>query len=177
MGCFPNIEINNVSMLKISYSTSQPEINYIMFVNQICLKFILKTFQIWKINYWCAELAQNNLAQKLKYKGLTDQRIHQWSWISQGSKSCQWSQIILVLCKCSHFKHLFMVYDSVLFLQGYTNCSCVAAYQGANITSTTVKSGKCNTTCNILYFFLPVLLVAIFFRFVESPPSLSITLR
>ncbi|KAK3087766.1 hypothetical protein FSP39_010363 [Pinctada imbricata] len=62
---------------------------------------------------------------------------------------------------------------------GYANCSCVEAFgvSGNMNTSNTVKTGKCSTTCNMLYFFLPVLLVAIFFRFVEAPPSLSITLR
>ncbi|XP_033727827.1 solute carrier organic anion transporter family member 4C1-like isoform X2 [Pecten maximus] len=61
----------------------------------------------------------------------------------------------------------------------YTNCTCVSQYKGYvpdNIT-TTVTSGKCQDSCLLLYIFLPVLLFAIFFRFAQSPPALSVTLR
>ncbi|OWF36138.1 Solute carrier organic anion transporter family member 4C1 [Mizuhopecten yessoensis] len=61
----------------------------------------------------------------------------------------------------------------------YTNCSCLTEYEGYSPqnASTTVTSGKCQESCLLLYIFLPVLLFAIFFRFAQSPPALSVTLR
>ncbi|XP_060072652.1 solute carrier organic anion transporter family member 4C1-like [Ylistrum balloti] len=61
----------------------------------------------------------------------------------------------------------------------FTNCSCVAQYVGyvPNNSTTVVTNGRCQESCLLLYIFLPVLLFAIFFRFAQSPPALSVTLR
>lgn len=61
----------------------------------------------------------------------------------------------------------------------YNNCTCLSHYEGysADNSTTTVTSGKCRETCLLLYIFLPVLLLDIFFRFAQSPPALSVTLR
>ncbi|XP_048780929.2 solute carrier organic anion transporter family member 4C1-like isoform X3 [Ostrea edulis] len=65
----------------------------------------------------------------------------------------------------------------------YSNCTCVST-DNFNFSSLpvsfvpgAVKKGKCNSDCMKMYIFLPVLLLSIFFRFVESPPSVAITLR
>lgn len=60
----------------------------------------------------------------------------------------------------------------------YTNCTCLqhrkSSFTQREITATT---GRCKSDCYLLYVFLPLLLFAIFFRFMQSPPALSATLR
>ena len=60
----------------------------------------------------------------------------------------------------------------------YTNCSCMHLQNPANIKrEMTATIGRCKSDCYLLYIFLPLLLFAIFFRFMQSPPALSATLR
>lgn len=61
----------------------------------------------------------------------------------------------------------------------YSNCSCVAAFNHSvsHPSQSTVRKGKCNSECFKMYIFLPILLLSIFFRFIESPPSVAVTLR
>ncbi|XP_062608330.1 solute carrier organic anion transporter family member 4C1-like isoform X1 [Saccostrea cucullata] len=63
----------------------------------------------------------------------------------------------------------------------YSHCACVAAASQYNLSNqsslASVKKGKCNSDCFKMYIFLPILLLSIFFRFVESPPSVAVTLR
>lgn len=61
----------------------------------------------------------------------------------------------------------------------YSNCSCVAAFNHSvsHLSQSTVRKGKCNSECFKMYIFLPILLLSIFFRFIESPPSVAVTLR
>lgn len=61
----------------------------------------------------------------------------------------------------------------------YTNCTCLSQYEGysADNHTLTVTKGKCTGTCNLLFLFLPAVLLAIFCRFMQSPPALSVTLR
>ncbi|XP_022286828.2 solute carrier organic anion transporter family member 4C1-like isoform X2 [Crassostrea virginica] len=61
----------------------------------------------------------------------------------------------------------------------FTNCTCVAAssYNLSHPSLPSVRKGKCNSDCFKMYIFLPILLLSIFFRFIEGPPSVAVTLR
>ncbi|XP_071143715.1 solute carrier organic anion transporter family member 4C1-like isoform X2 [Mytilus edulis] len=61
--------------------------------------------------------------------------------------------------------------------ESYTNCTCMHHRNSGVPKTMTATVGRCKSDCYLLYIFLPLLLFAIFFRFMQSPPALSATLR
>ncbi|KAK3593464.1 hypothetical protein CHS0354_020230 [Potamilus streckersoni] len=57
----------------------------------------------------------------------------------------------------------------------FSNCSCVAVQPEQNISMVTTET--CQTNCNLVYVFLPVLFIAVFFTFLPSTPTDSAIMR
>ncbi|KAL5014579.1 hypothetical protein ScPMuIL_008849 [Solemya velum] len=58
----------------------------------------------------------------------------------------------------------------------YHNCSCLSEV-GSLHSTTTVTAGKCDSNCNLIYIFLPLMFFVTTFTFFPSPPALSVILR
>lgn len=58
----------------------------------------------------------------------------------------------------------------------YKNCSCVS-YDTGTTPSYMAMTGKCESTCTMLPFFMAIFFFIMFFTFVISMPALSATLR
>jgi len=81
-------------------------------------------------------------------------------------------------CQLKYYYTLITI-NVFVCCQGYVNCTCLSLYKNyqSSNTSIHVTGGKCTDNCRLLYLFLPILLLTIFFRFAQSTPALSVTLR
>lgn len=66
--------------------------------------------------------------------------------------------------------------NNVVYLKQYKNCSCVS-YDTGTTPSYMAMTGKCESTCTMLPFFMAIFFFIMFFTFVISMPALSATLR
>ncbi|KAK3598170.1 hypothetical protein CHS0354_008845 [Potamilus streckersoni] len=66
-------------------------------------------------------------------------------------------------------------FNTVTSEKVFSNCSCVGVQPGKNISMVTTEA--CQSSCSLIYVFLPIVFVALFCNFLPATPSDSAILR